>query len=86
MWVGMSMSAWKCGWERTRKEGGRDFVEHVSVEVGMDGPVGGSVVACGDEDRVPLSDGDGDEVNRALFNVRLKEGGVSRVVREMTSK
>ena len=72
----------KRGWELTRNESGRDAVKHVSVEVGMDGPVRGSIVACGDEDRVPLSSGDGDEINRALLNVRLGEGGV-RQMREM---
>ena len=82
----MSTSAGKEGWELTRSKQGWDFVKHVSVEVGMDGPVGGSVVACGDEDRVPLSGGDADEVNRALLNVRLREGGVRRFGREMALK
>ena len=78
----MRMKCWeKKGLKLTGSEVGRDFVKHVSVEVGVDGPVGGSVVARGDENRVPLSGSDGDEINRALLNVRLreKERGQTRV-------
>ncbi len=56
---------------RTRVESGRDRIEHVGVHVRVDGPVGGSVVASGYEDRVTLCDSDGDQVDRGLFDVSL---------------
>ena len=42
----------------------RDGIEHVGVHVGVNGPVGVSVVAGGDKDRVTLGDSDGDQVDR----------------------
>lgn len=62
-----------------RVEGVRDGVEHVGVHVGVDGPVGRGVVASGDEHRVPLGDGDGDDVRGVRLDIRLEgsKAGVS---------
>jgi hypothetical protein len=55
--------------QRTRVERIGHGVEHVRVHVGVDGPVGGGVVARGDEDGVALGDGECDEVDWVLFDV-----------------
>ena len=56
----------------TRVELRRHCIEHVSVHVGVDCPVGRGVVASGDEDRVTLSDSDSKKVDGHLFGVNLQ--------------
>ena len=63
--------------ERTGVESGWDGVEHVRVHVGVDRPVGRRVVARGNQDRVPLCDCHGKQVDWELLNVSLYEKGVS---------
>ena len=57
------------GTERTGVEGVGHFVEHVRVHVGVDGPVGGGVIARGDEHGVALGDGEREQGDGAFFNV-----------------
>src|SRR5689334_17914174 len=45
-------------------------VKHVNIHVGMDSPVGARVIASGDENRVPLSYREADQVHRSLLNIR----------------
>lgn len=58
--------------KRTGVEGRGDGVEHDSVHVRMDDPVRRSVVACGDEHRIALCNGNVNEVDRRLLNVGLQ--------------
>ena len=44
---------------------------NMSVHVGVDSPVGTSIVARCDEDRVPLCNSEGNQVYRILFYVSL---------------
>ena len=59
------------GERRTGIQSRWDDVEHVCVHVGVDSPVGGSIVARCDEDRVPLSNSEGNQVYWILFHVSL---------------
>lgn len=47
-------------------------VEHSSVHVRVDGPIGRGVVERGHKHRIPLCDRQGQQIHRHLFRVSLK--------------
>ena len=58
--------------EHTGNEVGRNCVEHVSVHVCVHDPVGRRVVACSDEHRVTLCDGNVHKVDRRFLDIGLR--------------
>ena len=58
--------------EHTGDEVGRNSVEHVGVHVCVHDPVGRCVVACGDEHRVTLCDGNVHKVDGRFLDIGLR--------------